>query len=105
MTKEEKKNLGKDATDYLSMIGISPQYVPGLTKAIAEGEEACKSSSYPAILKLFEELDAEIKHFGSVTMQRCALGCSSQKPQCLIANELLLVYQRLRPTVPNFGNT
>ena len=42
------------------MFGISPQYVPGLIKDIAEGEKACNSSSYPAILKLFKELDAEV---------------------------------------------
>ena len=60
VAKEEKQNLRKNATSYLSMLVISPQYVPELIRDIAEGEEACKSSSYPAILKLFKELDAEV---------------------------------------------
>ena len=49
--------------------------MPGLIKDIAEGEEACKSSSYPAILKLFKELDVEVTNVGSVPMHMCALGC------------------------------
>ena len=91
VTKEEKKNLRKDATDYLSMIGISPQYVPGLTKDIAEGEEACKSSSYPPILKLFKELDVEVRNFGSVPMHMCALGCEKKliSKTSMIANRAL----------------
>ena len=61
VTEEEKNNLKKNATIYLSMVGISPQYVPELIKDIAEDEEACRLSSYPVILKLFNELDIEVK--------------------------------------------
>ena len=66
------------------MLGIPPQYVPGLIKDIVGGEEACRSSSYPVILKLFKELDFEVKTIGSVTMHMCALGCEEKlisKPQ------------------------
>ena len=78
VTKDEKKNLTKNTTSYLSMFGISPQYVPGLIKDIAEGEEACRFLSYPAILKLFKELDVEVKTIGSVPMHMCALGCEKK---------------------------
>ena len=50
----------------------------GLVKDIVEGKEACKSSSYPVILKLFKELDVEVKHIGLVPMHMCTLGCEKK---------------------------
>ena len=61
MTQEEKNNLTKNITSYLSIPDMPPGHVKELTKDIAEGEEARRSSSYLAILKLFKEFDVEVK--------------------------------------------
>ena len=78
MTKEKKKILTNNAKRYLIILVISPQYMPGLIKDIAEGKEACRSSSFPVILKLFKEHDVEVKHIGLVPIHMCTLGCEKK---------------------------
>ena len=87
-----KVQLEKAADDYLHRLGVSQQFVPGLSKDFANGIPMKKSSSYPEILKKYRPLSIKLNKFETMPMHMCFLGCSKN----LISISPIIVHRRMK---------
>ena len=87
-----KVQLEKAADDYLHRLGVSQQFVPGLSKDFANGIPMKKSSSYPEILKKYRPLSIKLNKFETIPMHMCFLGCSKN----LISISPIIVHRRMK---------